>query len=89
MGCKKGLHGDLGALRKDAAIGQVLWETESEALRLERMRFMGMACRNDTCEGLNEAGEKTKQYSDIVAAEVSTDPTESSQTGITIYYCPI
>lgn len=60
MGYKTGLHGDLEALRKDAAVGQVHWKTESEALRFGCMKFIGMACRHDTCEGPKEAGEMTK-----------------------------
>lgn len=41
-GCEeKKLHRDVGSLRKDAAICQVLWDTDSERLRFGCVRFIG------------------------------------------------
>ena len=42
-GCeeKRELHGDVGAPRKGAVIGQVLWETDSESLRFGCIRLFG------------------------------------------------
>ena len=38
---KRELHRDVGSLRKDAAIRQVLWDTDSECLRFGCMRLIG------------------------------------------------
>lgn len=38
---KRERYGDMRALKKDAAMGQGLWETASESLRFEHMRFPG------------------------------------------------
>lgn len=37
---ERGIHKNIRALKKDAAIGQVHWETDSASLRFRRMTFI-------------------------------------------------